>query len=39
VGTIDIESEEPKAFSKEVQDLLESSAVVIRHLWPARTSS
>jgi putative methionine-R-sulfoxide reductase with GAF domain len=39
VGTIDVESEEPNAFSKHVQDLLESCAAVIRPLWPARSSS
>jgi putative methionine-R-sulfoxide reductase with GAF domain len=39
VGTIDIESEEPNAFSKDVQDLLESCSAVIRPLWPARISS
>jgi L-methionine (R)-S-oxide reductase len=36
VGTIDVESEEPNAFSKDVQDLLESCSTVIRPLWPAR---
>lgn len=39
VGTIDIESEEPDAFSKDVQNLLESCSAVIRRLWPARSSS
>ena len=39
VGTIDIESEKPNAFSKDVQDLLESCAAVIRPLWPARSFS
>ena len=39
VGTIDIESEKPNAFSKDVQDLLESCAAVIRPLWPARIFS
>jgi putative methionine-R-sulfoxide reductase with GAF domain len=39
VGTIDVESEEPNAFSKDVQDLLESCSAVIRPLWPARISS
>jgi L-methionine (R)-S-oxide reductase len=39
VGTIDIESEEPNAFSKDVQDLLDSCAAVIRPLWPARSFS
>jgi L-methionine (R)-S-oxide reductase len=39
VGTIDLESEEPNAFSKDVQDLLESCAAVIRPLWPARSFS
>jgi L-methionine (R)-S-oxide reductase len=33
VGTIDIESEKPNAFSKDVQDLLEACSVVIRPLW------
>lgn len=33
VGTIDVESEEPNAFSKDVQDLLASCAAVIRPLW------
>jgi putative methionine-R-sulfoxide reductase with GAF domain len=39
VGTIDVESEEQNAFSKDVQDLLESCSAVIRPLWPARISS
>jgi L-methionine (R)-S-oxide reductase len=39
VGTIDVESEHPNAFSKDLQDLLESCALVIRPLWPARISS
>jgi L-methionine (R)-S-oxide reductase len=39
VGTIDAESEEPNAFSKDVQALLESCSAVIRSLWPARISS
>ena len=39
VGTIDVESEEANAFSKDVQDLLESCSAVIRPLWPARSSS
>jgi putative methionine-R-sulfoxide reductase with GAF domain len=34
MGTIDIESEEPNAFSKDVQDLLESCSAVIRPLFP-----
>jgi L-methionine (R)-S-oxide reductase len=33
VGTIDIESDKPNAFSKEVQALLEHCASVIRPLW------
>ena len=33
VGTIDVESEEPNAFNKDVQDLLEACSVVIRPLW------
>ncbi len=39
VGTIDIESEQPNAFSKDIQDLLESCAAVIRPLWPAQIPS
>jgi L-methionine (R)-S-oxide reductase len=39
VGTIDVESEQPNAFSKEIQDLLESCSPVIRPLWRARISS
>jgi L-methionine (R)-S-oxide reductase len=33
VGTIDVESEKPEAFSKEVQALLEACANVIQPLW------
>jgi L-methionine (R)-S-oxide reductase len=33
VGTIDVESEEPNAFDKNVQDLLEACSVVLRPLW------
>ena len=33
VGTIDVESEEPNAFDKDVQDLLEACSVVLRPLW------
>jgi L-methionine (R)-S-oxide reductase len=39
VGTIDVESEESNAFSKDIQDLLASCAAVIRPLWPARIPS
>lgn len=39
VGTIDVESEEPNAFGKDVQDLLEACSVVIQPLWPAPISS
>jgi len=34
VGTIDIESDEPNAFSEDVQALLEDCASVTRPLWP-----
>ncbi len=33
VGTIDVESEKPNAFSEDVQALLEACANVIRPLW------
>lgn len=33
VGTIDVESNEPNAFSEDVQALLEDCAAVIRPLW------
>ncbi len=33
VGTIDVESEEPNAFNKDIQDLLQACSVVIRPLW------
>ena len=33
VGTIDVESEKPNAFDKDVQDLLQACSVVIRPLW------
>jgi putative methionine-R-sulfoxide reductase with GAF domain len=33
VGTIDVESEKPNAFSEEVQTLLEACSKVIRPLW------
>ena len=33
VGTIDVESEKPKALSEEVQTLLESYSHIIRPLW------
>jgi L-methionine (R)-S-oxide reductase len=33
VGTIDVESEEPNAFDKNVQDLLDACSVVLRPLW------
>ncbi|OLB19570.1 MAG: hypothetical protein AUH16_06930 [Acidobacteria bacterium 13_2_20CM_57_7] len=34
VGTIDVESEKPNAFSEEVQSYLEACSSVIRPLWP-----
>ena len=37
VGTIDVESEKPNAFDKDVQDLLEACSVVIRPLWKIQT--
>lgn len=33
VGTIDVESNEPNAFSEDIQPLLEDCASVIRPLW------
>lgn len=33
VGTIDVESEEPDAFNKDVQELLEACSVVLQPLW------
>jgi putative methionine-R-sulfoxide reductase with GAF domain len=33
IGTIDVESEEPNAFTKEIEDLLEACAKVIRPGW------
>ena len=33
VGTIDVESEKPNAFTKDVQALLEVCSNVIRPLW------
>jgi putative methionine-R-sulfoxide reductase with GAF domain len=33
VATIDVESEEPHAFSKDIQDLLQACSDVIRPLW------
>jgi putative methionine-R-sulfoxide reductase with GAF domain len=33
IGTIDVESEEPNAFSKDIQDLLQACSVVIQPLW------
>ena len=33
IGTIDVESEEPNAFTKDIEDLLEACSKVIRHLW------
>jgi putative methionine-R-sulfoxide reductase with GAF domain len=33
VGTIDVESEEPNAFSKDIQDLLQNCSAAIRPLW------
>ena len=34
IGTLDIESEKPRAFTPEEQAFLESCAAVIRPLWP-----
>ena len=33
IGTIDVESEEPNAFSREVEALLQACSEVIRPLW------
>jgi L-methionine (R)-S-oxide reductase len=33
IGTIDVESEEPNAFTKDIEDLLEACSKVIRPLW------
>jgi putative methionine-R-sulfoxide reductase with GAF domain len=33
IGTIDVESEEPNAFTKDIEGLLEACAQVIRALW------
>jgi L-methionine (R)-S-oxide reductase len=33
LGTIDVESEEPHAFTKNIEDLLEACSKVIRPLW------
>ena len=33
IGTIDVESEEPNAFTKDIEDLLKVCAKVIRPLW------
>jgi len=33
IGTIDVESEEPNAFTKDIEDLLGACAKVIRPLW------
>ena len=33
LGTIDVESEEPNAFTKDIEDLLEACSSVIRPLW------
>jgi L-methionine (R)-S-oxide reductase len=33
LGTIDVESEEPNAFTKDIEDLLEACSKVIRPLW------
>jgi L-methionine (R)-S-oxide reductase len=33
IGTIDVESEEPNAFAKDIEALLEACSKVIRHLW------
>ena len=37
MGTIDVESEKPNAFDKDIQDLLEACSVVIRPLWKIQT--
>jgi L-methionine (R)-S-oxide reductase len=33
LGTIDVESEEPNAFAKDIEDLLEACSKVIQPLW------
>jgi GAF domain-containing protein len=33
IGTIDVESEEPNAFTKDIEDLLAACSKVIRHFW------
>jgi len=33
LGTIDVESEEPNAFNKDIEDLLEACSKVIQPLW------
>ncbi len=33
VGTIDVESEEPNAFDRGIQDLLDACSDVLRPLW------
>jgi putative methionine-R-sulfoxide reductase with GAF domain len=33
LGTIDVESEDPNAFTKEIEDLLAACSAVIRPLW------
>jgi L-methionine (R)-S-oxide reductase len=33
LGTIDVESEEPNAFTKDIEDLLEACSKLIRPLW------
>ena len=35
VGTLDVESEQPNACNKDIQDLLQACSVVIRPLWPS----
>jgi L-methionine (R)-S-oxide reductase len=33
LGTVDVESEEPNAFNRDIEDLLEACSRVIRPLW------
>jgi GAF domain-containing protein len=33
IGTIDVESEEPHAFTQEIEDLLETCSKAIRPIW------
>jgi L-methionine (R)-S-oxide reductase len=33
LGTIDVESEEPNAFAKDIEDLLEACSEAVRPLW------